>query len=382
MLDFDFTAEQQELRRAVEQFARAELNGDLLEEERSSRFSRPKWEAAARFGLHGLPVPETYGGSGRDLLTTVCAMEGLGYACRDNGLIFSINAHVWSAEIPLLRFGTAEQRARYLPRLVSGEWIAVHAMTEESSGSDAFNVKTTAVRRGGSYVLKGSKVFITNAPVADLIVVFATVDPASGPDGISAFLVEKGTPGLTVSQSFEKMGLRTSPMGEVFLDECVVEEERRLGAEGAGVAIFNSSMEYERACILAANVGTLQWQLETCIERARSWERFGRPIGKFQSVSNRVAEMKVRLETARLLIYWTAWLKDKGHRSGLESAVAKLHVSECMVQSSLDAIQIFGGYGYVAEYGIERGLRDAVGGTIYSGTSDIQRMIIARHLGL
>jgi L-prolyl-PCP dehydrogenase len=381
-MDFSFSPEQIELRRAVAQFAQAELNRNLTEDDREGRFTRDKWTAAARFGLQGLPLPEEYGGLGRDLLTTVCAMEGLGYGCRDNGLIFSLNAHIWSAEIPLLRFGTPAQRARYLPRLVSGEWIAVHAITEETSGSDAFNIKTTAKRRGDRYVLNGSKVFITNSPVADVIIVFATVDPDSGPDGISAFLVERGAPGFAAPDGFEKMGLRTSPMGQVFLDDCEVHEEQRLGEEGAGVTIFNSSMEYERACILAANIGTLERQLEECIDRSRSWRRFGRPIGDFQSVSNRVSDMKVRLETARLLLYKAAWLKAQGKRASLESAMAKLYVSECLLASSLDAVRIFGAYGYTSELGVERNLRDAVGGTIYSGTSDIQRVIIARHLGL
>jgi alkylation response protein AidB-like acyl-CoA dehydrogenase len=178
------------------------------------------------------------------------------------------------------------------------------------------------------------------------------------------------------------MGLRTSPMGQIFLDDCAVPVEQRLGAEGAGMAIFNASLDHERACILGANIGSLQHQLEVCIARARTWERFGKPIGKFQSVSNRIADMTVRLETARLLLYKAAWMIASGRRASMESAMAKLYVSECMVQSSMDAIQIFGGYGYTTELGIERQLRDAVGGTIYSGTNDIQRVIIARYKGL
>lgn len=381
-MDFDFTPAQEELNRAVREFAEMQLNDDLVERDRAAEFSREKWEAAARFGLLGMPIPQEYGGGGFDLLTTVRVMEGLGYACRDNGLIFSLNAHIWSAEIPILRFGTEEQKRRYLPRLVSGDWVGVHAMTEEGSGSDAFHLSATALRKGNRYILKGSKIFITNAPIADVVIVFATVNPARGPDGISAFLVEKGAAGFWVSKSVEKMGLRTSPMGEIILDECEVEECQLLGGEGAGVAIFNSSMDYERACILAANIGTLHRQLERCVERARSWTRFGQPIGKFQAISHKIADMKLRLETARLLLYKAAWLKDQGKRATMESALAKIHVSECMVRSSLDAIQIFGGYGYMTEYGLERDLRDAVGGTLYSGTSEIQRTIVARHLGL
>ncbi len=381
-MNFELSPEQEELKQAVANFARKELNENLLEEERAGCFSREKWDALARFGIHGLSIPEEYGGSGRDLLSSVCAMEGLGYGCTDNGLIFSVNAHLWAVETPILRFGTPEQKQRYLPRLVSGEWIGAHGMTEEGSGSDAFNVQTTARRVGDRYVLNGSKTFITNAPIADVIIVFATVDPQAGAEGITAFIVEKDTPGLAAPSGMEKMGLRTSPMGQVFLDDCEIAESQRLADEGAGVAIFQSAMDHERACILAANVGGMQRQLEACIERARTWKRFNQPIGKFQSVANKVADMRVRIETAQLLIYKTAWLKGQGKRTPMESAMAKLYVSECMVQSGLEAIQLFGGYGYVSELGIERDLRDAVGGTLYSGTSEIQRMIIARHLGL
>ncbi len=218
--------------------------------------------------------------------------------------------------------------------------------------------------------------------VADLVIVFATTNPEWGPDGISAFLVDKGTPGFSASSGFDKMGLRTAPIGEIFLDDCAVAASQRLGPEGAGVAIFNSSLDYERASILAANVGAMERQLEKCVERAASWERFGKPIGKFQSVSNKIADMKVRLETARLLLYKVAWLKTKGRRASMEAAMAKLYISECMVKSSMEAISIFGGYGYMKEYEVERDLRDAIGGTIYSGTSDIQRLIIAKYMGL
>ncbi len=381
-MDFDFTPEQVELREAAIEFARGALNEGVYEADKEGRFSREKWRAAARFGLLGLPIPEEYGGAGSDLLTTVYAMEGLGYGCCDNGLLFSLNAHMWSAQVPLLRFGSDEQKQHYLPPMVAGDLIGVHAITEEGSGSDAFKVSCRARRIDDRYVLNGSKIFITNAPVADLLIVFATVNPEWGADGISAFLVDKGTPGFSVSSGFDKMGLRTAPIGEIFLDDCAVPVARRLGPEGAGVAIFNSSLDHERASILAANVGAMQRQLEKCVERAASWERFGKPIGKFQSISNKIADMKVRLETARLLLYKVAWLKTQGRRASMEAAMAKLYISECMVESSMQAISIFGGYGYMKEYEIERDLRDAIGGTIYSGTSDIQRLIIAKYLGL
>ena len=224
--------------------------------------------------------------------------------------------------------------------------------------------------------------FVTNAPVAGLALVFATVSPAKKMGGVTAFLVEKGTPGFRVSRNIEKMGLRTSPMGELILEDCVLPVESRLGPEGAGSSIFNSSMEWERSCILGSQIGAMERQLQDCIRYARERSQFGQKIGKFQSVSNRIADMQVRLETARMLLYKVAWLKKIGKPAIMEAAMAKLYLSECFVQSSLDAIRTYGGYGYMTELEVERDLRDSIGGLLYSGTSDIQRMIIARWLGL
>jgi alkylation response protein AidB-like acyl-CoA dehydrogenase len=224
--------------------------------------------------------------------------------------------------------------------------------------------------------------FVTSAPISDIAVAFATVDPAKGLSGITAFVVERGTAGFSTSRDIEKMGLRTSPMGELVMEECFIPEENRLGPEGVGVNVFNSSMEWERSCILASHVGAMERQLEESIRYARQRKQFDQPIGKFQAVANRVADMKVRLETARLILYKVAWLKKVGKPAILEAALAKLYLSECFVQSSLDALRIHGGYGYMTEFEVERDLRDAIGGTIYSGTSDIQRVVIARWLGL
>ena len=333
-------------------------------------------------GILGLAIPEEYGGSATDILTTMLVMEGLGYGCRDNGLIFAMNAQMWSVQHPILTFGTEAQKQKYLPGLCNGELIGAHGMSEPDSGSDAYSLRTRAERISEGYILNGTKMFVTNAPVADVALVFATVNPAKGIGGVTAFLVDKGTPGFRVSRNIEKMGLRTSPMGELILQDCVVPEESRLGAEGAGSGIFNSSMEWERSCILGSHIGAMERQLEECIHYARERRQFGQAIGKFQSVANRIAEMKVRLETARMLLYKVAWLKQMGKPAIMEAAMAKLYLSEFFVQSSLDAVRTHGGYGYMTELEIERELRDAVGGLLYSGTSDIQRMIIARWLGL
>ena len=281
-----------------------------------------------------------------------------------------------------MKFGTPAQQRGYLPGLVSGDLIGVHAMTEPDSGSDAFAMRTRAERAGDDYLLNGTKLYITNAPVADVVLVFAAHPGRSKPTNISAFLVEAGTPGFTVSRSLEKMGLRTSPMGEVVLDGCLVPAGKRLGPEGAGMAIFNSSMGWERSCILASALGAMQRQLEACVGYARARQQFGQAIGKFQGVAGKVADMYLRLEAARLLVYQAAWLAGQGKPAIAEAAAAKLFTSEAWIASSLDAIQIHGAYGYMTEAGIERDLRDAVAGTIYSGTSEIQRVILAGMLGL
>jgi alkylation response protein AidB-like acyl-CoA dehydrogenase len=381
-MDFDLTPDQRQFRDAVIEFATKELNTDVEARDRSASFSRDAWSKCADFGLQGLPVPAEYGGAGADVTTTVAALEGLGYACTDNGLIFSLNAQMWSCELPILIFGSEEQKRKHLPRLCDGSLIAAHGMTEPESGSDAFNLSTTATRDGDGYVLDGSKTFVTNASEAGLFVLFATTDRSLGIGGLCAFLVERHTAGVTIGKPLSKMGLRTSPMNEVFFESCRVGPEHVLAEPGSGMAVFNSSMRWERSLILAASLGTMQRQLERCLAYGRERRQFGRPIGSFQSVSNRIVDMKLRVETARLLVYRLAWLMDEGQASALESALAKLYVSECQVASSLDALQIHGGYGYMTEYGLEREVRDAIGGRIYSGTSEIQRNLVARHLGL
>jgi len=381
-MDFSLSAEQRELMAAATDFARRELNQDLGKLEGACEFPRDAWQACAKFGIQGLPVPAELGGAGSDVLTTTLVMEALGRGCYDNGLLFSLNAQMWSVELPLVIFGSAAQQEAYLPGLVSGDIIGGHAMTESESGSDALHMNTRAERRSDSYLLNGSKQYITNAPVADVLLVYAAVQDRPGVTGLSAFLVDAGTPGLEVTSSFEKMGLRTSPMGELALTDCLVPAENRLGPEGAGMAIFNSSMEWERSCLFASAVGAIQRQLDECVAYARSREQFGQSIGKFQSVAAKLADMYVRLEAARLMIYRVAWQKQQGRSAPAEAAAAKLFTSEAWVQSSRDAIQTHGAWGYLKDAGIERDLRDAIAGTIYSGTSEIQRVIIARMLGL
>lgn len=381
-MDFSWSDDELTLQKSVIKFAREELNDDVIARDLNEEFFWDGWKKCAKFGIQGLPVAEEYGGGGADILTTVCALEALGYGCRDNGLIFSINAHMWSSEIPFQSFGTAEQKKKYLPKLTSGEFVGVHAMTEPSSGSDAFALRSRAERKGDRYVINGTKTFITNAPIADVVIVFANVDPSKGAAGITGFIVDKGTPGFTISKKLNKMGLRTSPMAELVFEDCEVPAENVLGKEGLGQAIFTASMEWERICILAGHLGTMRRLLETSTEYAGDREQFGHAIGQFPAVASKIADMDIRLETSRLVLYKAAWLKKQGKHPLREAAIAKTYVSEACVQSCLDAIQIHGGYGYMTDYQIERELRDSIAGKIYSGTSEIQKMILAGFHGL
>ena len=381
-MDFSWAEKQIGLKQKVIQFAQRKLNGAVADLDSREKFDLGGWKKCGAFGIHGFPIPKKYGGSGMDVLTTIYALEGLGYGCKDNGLLFSIHAHVWGCEMPILTFGTEAQKRKYLSKLCRGELIGSHAVTETSSGSDAYSLRTTAVRKGSYYLLTGTKMFVTNAPIADLVVVHATLDRSKGMRGITAFLVEKDFPGFSVRRKITKMGLRTAPMGELTLENCKVPVENRLGNEGAGVGIFTHSMEWERSCILASTVGAMQRQLETCIRYAKQRQQFGKPIGKFQLIASKIVDMKMRLATSKTLLYEVGWLKNQGRSVLMEAAIAKLYISECWVQSCLDAIQIHGGYGYLTEFEVERELRDALGSRLYSGTSEIQRLLIAQFLGL
>ena len=381
-MDFSWTVNQLKFRTKVIQFARKELNADLVSRDRDGLFQKENWKKCAEFGIQGRAMPEEFGGSNADIMTALLMMEALGFGCRDIGLTFGLNAQMWTVQLPILNFGTKQQKKKYLPNFCSGTLIGAHAITEPESGSDVFSLSTRAEKKGNSYVINGSKKFVTLGPVADVALVFATINPELGKWGITAFLIDRETPGYHISPIQEKMGLRTMPMCELTFKNCVVPAENRLGPEGAGISISNSSLEWERCCILASQIGAMERQLETCVNYARKRLQFNEPIGKFQSVSNRIADMKLRLETSRLILYKAAWLKKSGKPAMMEAALSKLYLSECFAQSSLDAIRIHGGNGYMSDYEVERDLRDAVGGVIYGGTSDIQRNIVASLLGV
>lgn len=381
-MDFSWSKEQLELKDASMNFAEQNLNSGLMEREQCHEFSRENWIKCAEFGIQGLPMPKSYGGSEHDILSTILALEGLGYGCRDNGLLFALGAQMWAIQTPLLTFGTEAQKQEFLPRLIKGEIIGAHAISEPNAGSDMSSLEAKAIRDGDDYLLTGYKTWITNAPIADVFLVIATVDSSQGMSGLTAFLIEKNTPGLSVTEPLKKMGLKTAAMGELILNNCRLPQTNRLGKEGAGMAVFATAMSWERTFILAPALGSMQRQLEQCIDYANSRHQFGKPIGKNQALANKVVDMQMRLETSRLMLYKSAWTKTVGKRLTWESSAVKLHISESWVQNCQDALQIHGAKGYMVESGIERELRDALASKIYSGTSEIQRNIIASYIGL
>ena len=300
----------------------------------------------------------------------------------DLGLCFSISAHLFACVMPIVRHGSADAKRRLLPSLCSGEWIGANAITEDGAGSDVFALSARAVRDGDGWILSGTKSYVTNGPLADLTIVYAKTDPAAGYLGVSAFAIPRDTPGFRFGQPFEKMGLRSAPIASLYLEDCRVGPEALLGDPGAGAAVFHSSMQWERACLFAAYLGQMERQLETVVAYARERRQFGKRIAAFQAVSHRIAQMKLRLESSRLLLYKACWSFDQGCAATLDISLAKLAVSEAAVQSGLDAIQIHGGIGYTTGLSLERELRDAIPATLFSGTSEIQRDLIARELGL
>ncbi|MEX2123340.1 MAG: acyl-CoA dehydrogenase family protein [Woeseia sp.] len=382
-MDFSFTDEQNLLRDNIVKFAQQELNPGAAERDREQTFSRDLWRKCAQIGIQGLPVEEKYGGSNVDAISCAIALEALGYGCRDGGLVFSLCAHLLACVIPIHFHGTLEQKQRYLPGLCDGSMVGMHAITEPGSGSDSFAMRTRAVRDGDGWRIDGTKTFVSNGPVGDVAIVFAITDPQKGfHGGVTAFVIDRSARGFSSSKKFDKMGLRSSPVGELIFEEVRVPDSSVLGHVGSGSAVFATAMDWERTLLVASHVGVMERVLEASVLYARTRSQFGQTIGKFQAVAHKVADMKVQLEAARLLTYRTAWRLDHARNASLDASITKLFVSEALVKTTLDSVQLHGGYGFMAEYDVERALRDAIGSTIYSGTSEMQRNIIARWLGL
>jgi alkylation response protein AidB-like acyl-CoA dehydrogenase len=340
------------------------------------------WQAYVGSGVLGFTMPTALGGRGLDLTSLIALFEGLAYGGGDPGMLFALAAQIWSVQYPILKFGTEKQKNSLLPRLISGEIRAAHAATELDSGSDVFNLRTTAVPHRNGYRLTGSKCYITSAPVADFALVLASTQPEREGWGLTALLVDLTSDGVWRSENVPKMGLQAAEFGEMRFQDCFVPMDRRLGTEGSGRAIFNYALDLERAFILAPVLGSMRQQMERVVSEASSRRRNGHSIGNFQSVSNRIADMSVRLELSRLAIYHAADLKESGQSTRLFSPIVKLAVSEFFLMSSLDAMRIAGASGYLTNNPSEINLRDAVGALSYSGTSDILRNMIANCAGV
>ena len=365
-MDFAWSEEQEALRRSVTQFAQNELVSDVVAEDQAQDFSWDGWRKCARFGVQGMPAPGEYGGGDADILTMVCALEALGYGCRNAGLIFSLNAHLWGAVMPLAIFGSGEQKRRYLPRLASGDLMGGQAVVARGLGAaeaglTSLDGNIRAEQTGDGWRLNGARSYVVNSGIADLVIIDAATD-----DGPTAFVVEKGMPGAEPGSTVERMGLRTSPAGSLTLANCAVPDANRLGGVGSGGAILKAAGEWEGICVLAAEVGMMQRQFEASARYAAERRQFGQPIAKFPAIAEKLARMDTRLETARLVLYKAAWLKKQGRSAERETGIARSYVTEAAVQTCRDALQIHGGYGYMTEYQIERDLRDAISLKIFS----------------
>lgn len=381
-MDFSRSADEEALYQQTLQFAVETLNGDVIARDHASHFPRDLWQECAAHGVLGWFMPADLGGAGYSAQTSAYLMEALGQGSWDNGLTFALGAQLWSVQKAILQFGTAEQIQNYLPAMIQGDIISAFAITEAGSGSDAFALQTTALREGDDFVLNGEKCMITLAPVADVAVVFAVTNPDAGQWGLSAFLVDTDSKGCVLSSNVPKMGMRTVPFGNITLTDCRVPAAQMLGGEGSASSIFNTSQSWERSLVLAPQLGAMQRQIDSCVSFAKERKRAGQSIGKYQAVSHRIADMRIMLETSRLLLYKSAYLLDAGRQSVTEAAIAKTHISEAFVRICQDAIAIHGGSGYLTQNQLERQSRDALAATIYGGTLDIQRNIIAGMLGV
>jgi alkylation response protein AidB-like acyl-CoA dehydrogenase len=347
-----------------------------------SVFSSTLWRRCGELGLLGLCAPTEFGGSGHDAVTTAALMEAFAVHYDDMGLVFSTGAHLFACVMPIVEYGEAPLCSHTVPKLVSGEWVGANAISEEEAGSDVTALQTTAVRDGDDYVLNGRKNFVSNGPAADQFCVYAVTNPEFRQLGISGFVVSRDTPGLDVGPPFNKLGLSSCPASTLEFVDCRVPAANRLGREGQGAAIFQSSMRWERSCLFAGYLGLARRLLERCSAHVKQRRQFGAPLSANQTVAHRIVDMRTRLDTARLLLYRACWELDQGRPATLPVAMAKLVVSENVVATAIEAMQMFGGSGYRTEAGIERALRDALPSRIFSGTSDIQREVMAKELGL
>jgi alkylation response protein AidB-like acyl-CoA dehydrogenase len=378
-MDFAFTEEQMMFKEQVIRFAKKEIVPRAQEHDLKAEFDFQCFRKLGEFGILGLHFPEALGGSNADVVTTTLAGEALGEAGVDGGLTLSYGAHTFLCADTIFTQGTDAQRKKYIPKLSSGEWIGCMGLTEPGAGSDVASITTRAEKRGDRYVLNGNKMFITNGPVADVAVVYAKTDKDSKHAGISAFVIEKGTPGFSAGKNLIKMGVRSSHTSELIFEDCEIPEENLVGREGTGFLMAMQTVEWDRSAILAPFVGGMTYVLKRCIRYAKERHQFGRPIAEYQAIKHKLADIKIFIEAARSLCYRIAWCKDQGRPlNHLEAAIAKLFVGDWSLGPANDAVIIHGGYGYCHEYDVERYFRDSRLAPIGGGTSEIQKRIISK----
>lgn len=377
-MDFALNEEQEMFRRVVREFAEKEVAPRAAETDETGQFPWPVVEKMAVLGLMGLPIPEEYGGAGADTLSFAIAVEEIARACGSTAI--TLAAHVSLACKPLLLFGSEAQKQKYLVPLAQGRWLGAFGLTEPGAGSDAGACKTTAYLDGDEWVINGQKCFITNGSIADVVLIAAVTDKSAGTRGISNFIVPKGTPGFRPGRDEVKMGLRGSVTSELFFEDCRVPADHILGEPGQGFKQFLTTLDEGRISIGAMALGLAQAAFEASVRYSKERVQFGQPIAKFQAIQWMLADTATELDAARLLVYRAAWLKDQGREFVKEAAMAKLFASEVAERACYRAIQIHGGYGYMREYGVERLYRDQRLCAIGEGTSEIQRLVIARQV--
>lgn len=375
-MNFQLTDEQEMLRKMVRDFSEKEVAPTAAERDEEERFDREIFDKMAELGLTGIPWPEKYGGIGADYLSYVIAVEELSCVCASTGV--TLSAHVSLASWPIFQYGNDMQKETFLQRLAEGSAIGAYALSEPGAGSDVASMKMTAKDDGDAYVLNGSKVWITNGGIADIYVVFAKTNESAGHRGISAFIVEKGTDGFTFGKKEKKLGIRSSPTTELIFENCRIPKDNLLGAEGEGFTIAMTTLDGGRSGIAAQALGILQGALDAATDYAREREQFGKPIAHNQGILFKLADMATDAEAARLLTYQAAWLESEGLSYSTASAMAKLFAGDAAMKHTVEAVQIFGGYGYTKDYPVERYMRDAKITQIYEGTNEIQRLVIGR----
>ncbi|PER75837.1 acyl-CoA dehydrogenase AcdA [Bacillus cereus] len=377
-MHFKLSEEHEMIRKMVRDFAKNEVAPTAAERDEEERFDRELFDQMAELGLTGIPWPEEYGGIGSDYLAYVIAIEELSRVCASTGV--TLSAHTSLAGWPIFKFGTEEQKQKFLRPMAEGKKIGAYGLTEPGSGSDAGGMKTIAKRDGGHYILNGSKIFITNGGIADIYVVFALTDPESKQRGTSAFIVESDTPGFSVGKKESKLGIRSSPTTEIMFEDCRIPVENLLGEEGQGFKVAMQTLDGGRNGIAAQAVGIAQGALDASVEYARERHQFGKPIAAQQGIGFKLADMATDVEAARLLTYQAAWLESEGLPYGKESAMSKVFAGDTAMRVTTEAVQVFGGYGYTKDYPVERYMRDAKITQIYEGTQEIQRLVISRML--